>query len=86
MAILVHELIYKAAERFPDAEALVHRKNRISYSMLSREIDAAENAMLGLGLDRGERVAVYLENVRKQSLPCLVPRPPGVFSCRSIPS
>jgi acyl-CoA ligase (AMP-forming) (exosortase A-associated) len=61
MAILVHELIHKAAERFPDAEALVHKKNRISYSMLSREIDAAKNAMLGLGLDRGERVAVYLE-------------------------
>jgi acyl-CoA ligase (AMP-forming) (exosortase A-associated) len=61
MADLVHELIFKSAERFPDAEALVHRKSRISYSMLAREVGSAARALLALGLDSGERVGVYLE-------------------------
>jgi acyl-CoA ligase (AMP-forming) (exosortase A-associated) len=61
MADLVHELIFKSAERFPDAEALVHRKSRISYSMLAREVGSAGRALRTLGLDPGERVGVYLE-------------------------
>ncbi|HEY6043978.1 MAG TPA: AMP-binding protein, partial [Nitrosospira sp.] len=61
MADLVHELIFKSADRFPDAEALVHRKSRISYSMLAREVGSAGRALRTLGLDPGERVGVYLE-------------------------
>jgi len=61
MAALVHELIHRSADRFPAAEALVHKRNRISYSALAQEVDSAGRAMLALGLDRGERVAVYLE-------------------------
>jgi acyl-CoA ligase (AMP-forming) (exosortase A-associated) len=61
MADLVHELIFKSAERFPDAEALVHRKSRISYSMLAWEVGSAARALLALGLGSGERVGVYLE-------------------------
>ena len=61
MADLVHELIFKAADRFPDAEALVYRKSRISYSLLAREVRSAGCALRTLGLDPGERVGVYLE-------------------------
>lgn len=61
MAVLIHELVHRSAERFPDSEALVYKKNRISYSMLAREMDLAKNALIELGIDRGERVAVYLE-------------------------
>src|SRR5690348_13687059 len=61
MAVLIHELVHWSAERFPDSEALVYKKNRISYSMLAREMDLAKNALIELGIDRGERVAVYLE-------------------------
>ena len=53
MADLVHELIFKSAERFPDAEALVHRKSRISYSMLAREIAFSRKSPACLGLDPG---------------------------------
>src|SRR5690348_16155458 len=61
MADLVHEIIFKSANRFPEAEALVYRRSRISYSMLAREIALAGRALLTLGLDPGERVGVYLE-------------------------
>ncbi|SEK96232.1 acyl-CoA ligase (AMP-forming), exosortase A system-associated [Nitrosovibrio tenuis] len=61
MADLVHELILKSADRFPDAEALVYGRSRISYSVLAQEVRSIEQSMLALGLDRGERAGVYLE-------------------------
>ncbi|MDE2365786.1 MAG: AMP-binding protein, partial [Betaproteobacteria bacterium] len=61
MSDLIHELIFKSADRIPDAEALVYRKSRVNYSMLAQEVRTAGCSMLALGLDRGERVGVYLE-------------------------
>lgn len=61
MPDLVHKLIFKSADRSPDTEALVYQGDRFDYATLTGEIESAANAMLALGLDRGERVAVYLE-------------------------
>lgn len=61
MAHLVQELVFHSADRFSDKEALVFRQSRISYAELAKEIKSAAKAMVALGLDRGERVAVYLE-------------------------
>src|SRR5687768_932684 len=61
MADLLHELIFKSADRFPGQQALIHQKNRISYAGLAKDINSAGAAMLDLGLGRAERVAVYLE-------------------------
>ncbi|MDQ3185404.1 MAG: acyl-CoA ligase (AMP-forming), exosortase A system-associated, partial [Pseudomonadota bacterium] len=61
MPDLVHKLIFKSADRFSDTEALVYQGNRMSYPALAEEIESVGRAMRALGLDRGERVAVYLE-------------------------
>ena len=61
MAHLVQELVFNSANRFPDEEALVYRQSRVSYAELANDIDVVAKAMLALGLDRGDRVAVYLE-------------------------
>jgi acyl-CoA ligase (AMP-forming) (exosortase A-associated) len=61
MAYLVHELIFKSAERFPDREALIYQGNQTTYADLCQTIQSASGAMHKLGLARGERVAVYLE-------------------------
>ncbi len=61
MADLVHKLIFRSADHFSDREALVYQGKRIGYAALAEEIDSAGKAMLALGLDQGERVAVYLE-------------------------
>ena len=60
MTDLLHELITQQAERGPDAEALIHKKTRLSYRQLADELSRVANGLLGLGLRRGERVAVYL--------------------------
>lgn len=58
---LLHELILGAAEKTPDATALVHQKHTRSYAALAADVTAACRMLLGLGLARSERVAVYLD-------------------------
>jgi acyl-CoA ligase (AMP-forming) (exosortase A-associated) len=61
MADLVHKLIFKSADRLSDTEALAHQGKRTDYAALAGVVDSMGKAMLALGLDRHERVAVYLE-------------------------
>ena len=61
MARLLHELITDAAWRTPDGLALRYADNSLDYSQLAQCVDAAARALLGLGLQRCERVAVFLE-------------------------
>jgi len=61
MADLVHELIFHAAERTPEAEALGCDGCRLSYDQLASQIRLAAQGILDLGLGPGERAAVYLE-------------------------
>ena len=61
MTHLIQDLVFESANRFPDKEALVYQRNRLSYADLAVEIDSVRKSLLALGLDRGERVAVYLE-------------------------
>ncbi|MDA8413887.1 MAG: acyl-CoA ligase (AMP-forming), exosortase A system-associated [Desulfobacteraceae bacterium] len=61
MAELLHELIFETAQKVPDREALVYQKSRLSYRELAAEVFGVAGMLLGLGLAKSERVAVYLE-------------------------
>ncbi|MDP2225484.1 acyl-CoA ligase (AMP-forming), exosortase A system-associated [Nitrosomonas sp.] len=61
MTDLIHDLIFKAADHTPDAEALLYQDQTMSYSFLAGEIETKANGLRALGLSRSERVAVYLE-------------------------
>jgi len=61
MPELLHNLIIQSASASPQAEALVYRKRSISYTALADSVSRMAAAYLDLGLDRSERVAVYLE-------------------------
>jgi len=50
------------AERFPDREILVFQNKRIAAKDLMERIFKVSNALLGLGLEKGDRVAVLLGN------------------------
>ncbi len=60
MPDLIHQFIEHNAQVTPDAPALLFKEQSFSYAQLQYEIDAAANALLGLGIGPGERVAVYL--------------------------
>ena len=61
MTDLVHELIFTAARRRPEAEALVHQASRMTYATLAAAVSAGASALLACGVARGGRVAVYLD-------------------------
>jgi acyl-CoA ligase (AMP-forming) (exosortase A-associated) len=61
MSALIHDFISRSARRTPDAEALVYGQRRLTYAHLARLVKCAAAALLAHGLERGERVAVYLE-------------------------
>lgn len=61
MTDLIHDLIYTAAKRTPDAEALSYQDRHMRYAVLAEAVEAAANGLRECGLSRGERVAVYLE-------------------------
>ncbi|MDI6746530.1 MAG: acyl-CoA ligase (AMP-forming), exosortase A system-associated [Rhodocyclaceae bacterium] len=58
---LLHELIALSAQRTPHAVALTYGKNSLSYGDLQDAVTRFAGGLISLGLQRGERVAIYLE-------------------------
>lgn len=58
---LLPELIALTAQRTPQAIALTSGASSLSYADLSARISQFSAGLLGLGLERSERVAIYLE-------------------------
>ena len=58
---LLHQLVAASAERRPDAAALTFGDGTLSYGALADDIQRCAAALCALGLDRGERVAIYLD-------------------------
>ncbi|WP_207060976.1 acyl-CoA ligase (AMP-forming), exosortase A system-associated [Motiliproteus sp. SC1-56] len=57
---LLHHLIEAQALRRPDAPALWHKHGQRTYTQLLRDIQRAAGGFRKLGVERAERVAVYL--------------------------
>lgn len=58
---LLHELILHAAQKTPHASALRYQHEDLSYAALALAVQSAGQLFLAQGIQRGERVAVYLE-------------------------
>jgi acyl-CoA ligase (AMP-forming) (exosortase A-associated) len=61
MRTQLHHLIAEAADRAGAAPALTLKDTTLTYAELWREVARAGAGLRGLGLARGERVAVYLD-------------------------
>jgi len=58
---LVHDRIVAVAQRTPDVQALAYRTERLNYAQLATRLRCAADVFLRQGLQRAQRVAVYLE-------------------------
>ena len=58
---LLHELALRAADRDAAAAAITYGAETLDYGTLAARIEAFASGIVGLGLERGERVAIYLE-------------------------
>ncbi|WP_326540135.1 acyl-CoA ligase (AMP-forming), exosortase A system-associated [Pseudorhodoferax sp.] len=58
---LLHELIARSAQRQPDAVSLTDGTRSATYAELQHAVASFARGVLGLGVQRGQRVAIYLE-------------------------
>lgn len=58
----VEEFLEHSAARFPDKPALVCADRRVTYREIEQQANRLAHALLRSGVERGDRVAIYLEN------------------------
>jgi long-chain acyl-CoA synthetase len=61
-ALRLDELLHRTAERYPDRAALIFFGRRTSYRGLDEAVDRVAAGLRRLGLERGERVALFMPN------------------------
>jgi len=61
MDFLVHHMLQSSASRYPDKEALVHGSVRLTYSEVSARVSRLASGLRNAGLQRGDRVGIYLD-------------------------
>jgi long-chain acyl-CoA synthetase len=60
--MLVQDFLHNSAERFPDKVALVCDGQRLTYAEIDRMANRFANALQENGVQRGDRVGIYLPN------------------------
>jgi acyl-CoA ligase (AMP-forming) (exosortase A-associated) len=61
MDFLFHHMLRASAARFPGKEALVHGDQRLTYAEVNARVSGLAASLRGAGLQRGERVGIYLD-------------------------
>ena len=62
LLVLVSDFLPNSAARFPDKVALVCDGQRLTYAQIERRANRMANGLLALGVQRGERIAVWMHN------------------------
>lgn len=80
MDYLVHHMVQTSALRFPEKEALVHSGQRLTYAEIATKTAGLACNLRRIGLQRGDRVGIYLDPSVPQVLSILgVSQAGGVF-------
>jgi len=61
----VAELMYRNARKYPDKEAIVFKDLRLNYQEINRLSNRFANAIISLGIGKGDRVAMMMRNSEK---------------------
>lgn len=60
--MLIHNILEKSAEKYPDRSAVWYKNTWKSYAELNTNANKLSNYLIDLGVKPGERVAILLEN------------------------
>ncbi len=60
--MLVQDFLHSSAAQFPDKTALVCDGRRLSYAQIEQQANQVANSLRALGVQHGDRVAVWLPN------------------------
>ncbi|AWI81998.1 acyl-CoA ligase (AMP-forming), exosortase A system-associated [Parazoarcus communis] len=58
---LLHQLVLASTQRAPDAPALTHGADTLSFTQVEARVTQCARGLISLGLSRAERVAIYLD-------------------------
>ena len=58
----VGDILRRTVGRYPDREAIVFRDVRLTYDELNRKVNRFANALTGLGVKKGDKVAILSHN------------------------
>lgn len=83
MDFLIHHMLQASARRRPDAEALVHGSQRLSYADVDRKVSGLARGLREGGLQRGDRIGIYLDASVPQTLSIFGVSRAGGCTCRS---
>jgi len=61
MDYLIHHMLRTSAQRYPDKEAIVHGRVRLSYREVASRCASAASALRQAGMRRGDRIGIYLD-------------------------
>ena len=59
---MLHDYLLNSARRWPDKEALVCDKQRLTYAELDERSNALAHALVAAGVERGDRVVIFADN------------------------
>ncbi|GAC1456457.1 MAG: long-chain fatty acid--CoA ligase [Ktedonobacterales bacterium] len=57
------QMLARSAGRTPEKTAIIFRDQQTSYGELNRRANQVANALIGLGIQPGDRVAIYIHNL-----------------------
>jgi len=60
--IILGELIARNARKFPDKEAVIYGDTRLTYREFNARINRLAHALMDMGIEKGEKVAILLFN------------------------
>jgi amino acid adenylation domain-containing protein len=61
MAFLLHQLLSASAAKYPDKVAVVFKDQSLTYTQLDLETNRLANQLIKLGVQKGDRVSIYLD-------------------------
>ena len=56
------EMLDRSAERYPEREAVVFQRQRVTYRRLKERVDALARGLLAIGLGPGDHVVIWMPN------------------------
>ena len=68
MDFLIHHMLRNSAARYPEKEAVVHGPRRLTYREVADSCASIASGLRGAGMQRGDRVGIYLDPSVEQVL------------------
>ena len=72
--MLLGDIIRQNAMKFPHKTALVYGNTRLTYSELNSRVNRLANALLDIGVEKGDRIAILADNCSQYEEVYFAPR------------